>query len=162
SRSNFFRCPDLHKFSTRHPQNFHISGDLGCHWRGFTMLAPVTAEHFMRIRRGSALAVVVLGMLSAAARASASDAMFLRLFLKDGTPVVSYGEFARVNDHVVFSMPVGGSAETPRLHLISLPDTTIDWARTDRYGQSARYQQYAGATGEEDFARLSNDVAQVL
>lgn len=113
----------------------------------------------MRIARSLALLIVVLGV---APRAQAADAMFLRLFLVDGTPLVSYGEFARVSDHVIFSMPVGGSADSPRLHLISLPSASIDWARTDHYVASARYQQYASTSGEEDFSRLTGDVARVL
>ena len=87
--------------------------------------------------------------------------MLLRLFLNDGTSLVCYGEFARVNDQVIFSMLVGGSAE-PRLHAVTLPARTIDWARTDRHVTSARYQRYALTRGDEDFLRLNNDVAAVL
>jgi hypothetical protein len=76
--------------------------------------------------------------------------------------VVSYGEFARVGDDVVFSMPVGGPAEDPRLHVVSLPTSAIDWSRTDRYAASARYQQYAQTRGEDDFQLLSSDIARVL
>ena len=87
--------------------------------------------------------------------------MLLRLFLNDGTSLVCYGEFARVNDQVIFSMLVGGSAE-PRLHAVTLPARTIDWARTDRHVTSARYQRYALTRGDENFLRLNNDVAAVL
>ena len=54
-------------------------------------------------------------------RADAADATLLRLFLRDGTSVVSYGEFARLDEQVVFSMPVGGPADQPRLHVVTLP-----------------------------------------
>ena len=47
----------------------------------------------------------------AAARA-ADDATLLRVFLNDGTSLVSYGELARVGDRVVFSMPTDGDAES--------------------------------------------------
>ena len=87
--------------------------------------------------------------------------MLLRLFLNDGTSLVCYGEFARVDDQVIFSMLVGGGAE-PRLHAVTLPARTIDWARTDRHVTSARYQRYALTRGDEDFLRLNNDVAAVL
>jgi hypothetical protein len=92
----------------------------------------------------------------------ASDATLLRLFLSDGTPLVSYGEFAKVEDRVIFSMPVGGTATEPRLHVVTIPAKAVDWERTDRYAASARYQQYATTRGEDDFARLSSEVARVL
>jgi hypothetical protein len=75
--------------------------------------------------------------------------------------VVSYGEYARLDDQVIFSMPVGGHDET-RLHVVRLPAQAIDWPRTDRYAVSARYQQYAATRGEEDFQQLSTDVANIL
>ena len=56
--------------------------------------------------------------------------MLFRLYLTDGTSIVSYGEFARVGDRVVFSMVMGG-AEQPRLHATTLPASAIDWTRTD-------------------------------
>lgn len=105
---------------------------------------------------GIVLAVSVPGTTAAA------DATLLRLFLSDGTALVSYGEFARLDDRVVFSMPVGGTGDQPRLQVVSIPATAVDWARTDRYVASARYQQYASSRGEEDFTKLSADVARVL
>jgi hypothetical protein len=101
-------------------------------------------------------------MLALPGVAAATDATLLRLFLSDGTALVSFGEFARVEDRVIFSMPVGGTAEEPRLHVVTIPARVVDWERTERYGASARYQQYASTRGEDDFARLSNDVARVL
>jgi hypothetical protein len=106
-----------------------------------------------------AIAVVTLLLPRAGA---ASDATLLRLFLSDGTPLVSYGEFAKVEDRVIFAMPVGGTAEDPRLHVVTIPAKAVDWERTDRYAASARYQQYANTRGEEDFAELSSSVARVL
>lgn len=93
---------------------------------------------------------------------AASDATLFRLFLKDGSTLVSYGEFTRVDDRVVFSMPVGGTADDPRLQVVWIPTTSVDWPRTDRYSESARYQRYAETRGEEDFAILNNEVARVL
>ena len=93
--------------------------------------------------------------------AAASEATLFRLFLTDGTSVVSYGEFARVDDRVVFSMVMGGDAQ-PRLHAATLPASAIDWARTDEHAASTRYQWYAQTRGEEDFLFLSNGVAGVL
>jgi hypothetical protein len=98
----------------------------------------------------------------AATTAHAADATLFRLFLKDGSTVVSFGEYSRVGDRVVFSMPVGGPADQPRLHVVTLPASVIDWSRTDRYADSARYYHYASTRGEADFVRLTNDVARVL
>ena len=39
--------------------------------------------------------------------AYADTATLFRVFLNNGTAVVSYGEYARVGDRVVFSMPHG-------------------------------------------------------
>src|SRR5256885_877525 len=44
--------------------------------------------------------LVALVWLAAAPPANAADATLLRLFLRDGTSVVSYGEFARLDDEV--------------------------------------------------------------
>lgn len=91
-----------------------------------------------------------------------ADATFFRVFLTDGTVLVSYGEFARLDDRVIVSMPVGGASDRPRLHVVELPASFVDWPRTDRYTESARYHQYAASRGEADFRRLSDEVARVL
>src|SRR5688572_27771897 len=93
---------------------------------------------------------------------AASVATLFRLFLLDGSPIVSYGEYVRVDDRVIFSMPVGGPSDRPRLHVVTLPAGMIDWPRTEQYSDSARYQRYAEGQGEEDFQLLSNQVASVL
>jgi len=93
---------------------------------------------------------------------AAPDATLLRLFLRDGGALVSYGEYTRVEDRVVFSMPVGGPAHDPRLQVVWIPASSVDWLRTERYAASARFQHYAETQGEEDFQILNNEVAQVL
>jgi hypothetical protein len=93
---------------------------------------------------------------------AATDATLFRLFLKDGATLVSFGEYTRVDDRVVFSMPVGGSQDEPRLQVVWIPAASVDWTRTNRYADSARYQHYADTQGEEDFAILNNEVARVL
>jgi hypothetical protein len=114
----------------------------------------------MRSLIASLVALLILASPSVAR--AAGDATLFRIFLRDGSTVVSYGEFARVGDEVVFSMPVGGPVDDPRLHVVSLPTSTIDWSRTDRYAASARYQQYAQTRGEDDFQLLSSNIARVL
>jgi hypothetical protein len=114
------------------------------------------------MRLSIACVVALLLLTNPSVARAASDATLFRLFLRDGTNVVSYGEFARVDDQVVFSMPVGGPPDDPRLHVVSLRASDIDWGRTDRYAAAARYQRYAESRGEDDFQILSNDVARVL
>ena len=68
------------------------------------------------------LSLSVLSAQSIQPVAPAPAATLFRVFLKDGTTLVSYGEVARVGDRVVFSMPTsrvergGGpsSRESPR------------------------------------------------
>jgi hypothetical protein len=111
---------------------------------------------------GRLLIAVLIAIAPARFAAAATDATLLRLFLTDGTTLVSYGEYARVEDRVIFSMPIGGTAADPRLYVVSIPASTVDWPRTDRYSASARYQWYAGARAEQDFERVSTEVARVL
>jgi len=92
--------------------------------------------------------------------ASAQD-LLLRWFLEDGTSVVSYGEFARLGDGVVFSMVTGSDAE-PRLHVATLPTDAIDWELTDQHATSTRYQRYVQTRNEENFQHLNDGVASVL
>jgi hypothetical protein len=92
---------------------------------------------------------------------ASADDLLLRLFLTDGSSVVSYGEYARLGDRVVFSMVIGGGVE-PRLQVATLPADAIDWPRTDQHAASTRYQRYADTRAEEDFQRLSDSVASVL
>ena len=122
--------------------------------------------------------LVALSLLtSVGSSAAADDATLLRVFLTDGTSLVSYGEFARVADRVVFSMPtaslgvapgvalgsaLGSAAATPPLQLVNLPADRVDWSRTNRYTDSARAARYVDMHGEEDYARLSTEVARAL
>jgi hypothetical protein len=90
------------------------------------------------------------------------DATIFRIFMLDGSVFVSYGEFVKLDDNVIFSMPVGGEADQPRLQIAMVKTSLVDWPKTDRYAASARYKRYAETRGEEDYLRLSNEVADVL
>jgi hypothetical protein len=107
-----------------------------------------------------AVLVCLAGMTRAVS--AGSDVTLFRLYMLDGSVLTSYGEFARVDDQVVFSMPVGGRPEEPRIQVTSIKAALVDWPRTDRYAVSARYQRYAETRGEEDFRILSNEVAVAL
>lgn len=108
------------------------------------------------------LTLFVLIWLCASPAAEAGEAMLLRVFLADGTAIVSYGEYARVGERVVFSMPLGGEPETPGLQLVNLPASVVDWERTARYADSARADHYARTQGEPDYGQLTASVARTL
>jgi len=110
----------------------------------------------------TAIAAVALVMpICAAAASAADDATLLRVFLTDGTSLVSYGEPARVGDRVIFSMP-SEPAPNPLLHLVNLPADRVDWDRTNRYAATARLTRYVQTQAEDDYAALSNQVATTL
>jgi hypothetical protein len=92
---------------------------------------------------------------------SNDDATRLRVFLTDGTTLVSYGEPARVGDRIIFSMPTA-STPNPPLHLVNLPADRVDWARTDRYAASARATHYLQNQAEMDYATLSASLTETL
>jgi len=116
-----------------------------------------------RPRRRLGWVVLVLAALLAlpAPAAGADDATLLRVFLKDGSSLVSFGEPAHVGDRVIFSMPTAASPNPP-LHLINLPADRVDWDRTDRYSTSARASHYLAGRAELDYAELSNGMAEAL
>jgi hypothetical protein len=109
-----------------------------------------------------AWAAFLLALIGCTATAGAADSILYRLFLRDGTSIVSYGEFARVADRVVLSIPVGDPAASPNLQLISIPDASVDWERTDRYSDAVRAKRYGETRGESDFAMLSARVTEAL
>src|SRR3954451_2292837 len=106
-------------------------------------------------------AVVFAAAMVFPLRAAADEVTLLRVFLIDGTSLVSYGEPARVNDRVIFSMPTA-AIPNPPLHLVNLPIARVDWDRTARYAATARASHYVETQAESDFAALSNDVASTL
>jgi hypothetical protein len=86
-----------------------------------------------------------------------ADASLYRVFLTDGTTLVSYGEFARVADRIVVSLPLGAA-----LHLLSIPADTVDWEKTDAYAESVRATRYAETRGPDEFALLNEAVSRAL
>jgi len=106
--------------------------------------------------------VLFLAVLGGYRGIYAADSVLYRLFLQDGTSIVSYGEFARVAGRVVLSIPLGDPSKSPTLQLISIPETSVDWLRTDRYSQAVRAKRYAETRGESDFAALSARVTEAL
>src|SRR5687767_587824 len=114
------------------PQDLHLSCTGFPQQRG-----KIRHRLLMRCRSRLPWAFLVCVAVACAARAN-TDATLFRVFFADGTSVVSYGELARVGDHVIFSMPVGGAPDDPRLHAVTLSADLVDWPRTERYAVSAR------------------------
>ncbi len=104
--------------------------------------------------------------LACAAPAFAESVTLFRVFLNDGTAIVSYGEYARVGDRLVFSMPIGAveanRAGDPSLHVVNLPASAINWTATEKYAESARHTHYMANRAESDYAALAGDVAATL
>jgi hypothetical protein len=113
-------------------------------------------------KRSLAAAIAAVALLVPAHGASAGDdATRLRVFLTDGTSLVSYGEPARVGDRVIFSIPIATTANPP-LRLVDLPAARVDWDRTNRYAASARASHYVETQAEADYLALSNEIVQAL
>lgn len=93
---------------------------------------------------------------------SADAAPLFRVFLTDGTTLVSYGELARVDDRVVFSMPTSTSAAAPQLQLVNIAADKVDWPRTASYAESARASRYLATRAESDYTLLTTEIAQAL
>jgi hypothetical protein len=112
------------------------------------------------------LVLAALAWFAAAAPAFAESVTLFRVFLNDGTAIVSYGEYARVGDRVVFSMPIGSLEASvlgnPNLHLVNLPLSAVNWTATEKYAESARYSHYITNSAESDYAALAGDVAATL
>ena len=107
-----------------------------------------------------ALLIVLLAMPGAVR--AAAPALLFRIFLNDGATLVSYGEFARVGDRVVFSVPVGDVSAEPKLQVLTIAESLVDWARTDRYAEAVRAKHYAETRGERDFTLLTAQVTAAL
>ncbi len=111
--------------------------------------------------RVSAAALALLLWSGGRASFADGDATLFRLFLRDGTSLVSYGEFARVGERVIFSMPTAATPNPP-LQLVNIPANRIDWDRTERYAERARAEHYFATQAEGDFAELSGVLSTAL
>jgi hypothetical protein len=106
--------------------------------------------------------LLILCGLAVGLRAIAPDALLFRIFLSDGGTLVSYGEFARVGGRVIFSVPVGNPADEPRIQVLTIDESLVDWHRTEAYAAAVRATHYAATRGEEDFALLTGQVTVAL
>ena len=159
----FFSCRSLHRIFTIHAQVFDRAV-----LRLTGRVRPFTLNSSMHTRQHANTAWIVLlaaVMFANVLPVSAESVTLFRVFLKDGTSVVSYGEYARVGERLVFSMPfapVTQAASVPRLHLINLPMSAVDWAATTKYADTARYAHYLKTRAEADYATLAGEIAATL
>lgn len=111
----------------------------------------------------TALSAALIGfVLAPPAAAQSVDLSLFRVFLKDGRVLTSYGEWARLDSRVVFSIPMRRGDPGAELHLVSIPDEQVDWERTTSYAEAVKAAGYAATRGDADFARLSDEVARTL
>lgn len=122
-----------------------------------------------RVRAGLCLALFLVASivntrpaLAAADEVTPSSTLLLRLFLTDGSSLVSYGEPARIGDRVVFSLPTSDAVDDPQLHLVNIPAERVDWERTGEYAESARAATYIAQHGDRQYALLTAGIGQVL
>ena len=107
------------------------------------------------------MALLVAALSARAVAAQEAAAPLLRVFLTDGTALASFGEWVRMDDRVVFSLPLSADA-APELQLVTLAAGRVDWPRTERYATAARAVHYTATRAEDDYAQFSNQVAAVL
>ena len=110
----------------------------------------------------AALSLIASLVVSQAHAQISSDPTLFRVFLSDGRVLSSYGEWIRLDDRVIFSMPLRATGEQTDLHLVSIPANRVDWDKTTVYAESVRAAAYTTSRGEADFARFSDDVARAL
>ena len=130
--------------------------------RGCSHVRPGLRAPSLQAVAAVALAFCVLRAGAAAGETPRVPGPSYRIFLTDGTPLISFGEFARVNGRVVFTVPLGSPSSPDALQVVSLPDSAVDWERTDRYTEAVRHQLYASTRGEDDYAALTGAVARAL
>ena len=109
----------------------------------------------------SAWTVIVCLLCGATATAESRQPVISRIFLHQGKTLVSYGDYVRIGDRVVFSLPVSDLMQG-NTQLVTVPASVVDWSTTERYADAARAAHYASTRGEADFLRLSGGVAEVL
>jgi hypothetical protein len=128
-----------------------------------SFLRPIRSA-LLTIARPAVFAVLSWAAVPPVADASAgtADAVLYRVFLQDGSALVSFGEFARVADRVVLSVPIGGTDSNPVLHVLTIAQDDVDWERTNAYTRAARARRYADTRGEAEFAALTRQVADTL
>lgn len=99
----------------------------------------------------------------ATARAWAQPSLeTFRIFLRDGRVLASYGEFARVDDDLVFVVTQGERGGVETHDLITVPVAKVDMARTVEYASALRTAKYGSTRGEREYLDLTEDISRAL
>jgi len=122
---------------------------------------PSLIRRVLRLAGGLATGVLLVCAVDAAAQSWIEPTVY-RIFLKTGTPLVSWGEFARVGDRVAFTLALGDPTRPDSLQMVSLPSSVVDWDRTNQYADAVRYHRYAQTRGESDYKVLTDEMAHAL
>jgi len=164
-RQTFFDSQSVHKKFTHHPQVFHRPLSLDAlRRRSYASDMKSSREAGLLVAAWLALAVPIAHAQDTPQSGASmyGGSLLLRLFLMDGTSLVSYGEPARVGDRVVFSLPTSDAPEDPRLQLVTIPADRVDWQQTDRYAEASRAAAYIATHAERDYASLTAQIGQAL
>ena len=100
--------------------------------------------------------------LTVSANAETNQAPLYRIFLGQGDDLVSYGEYVRVDDRVVFSLPLTANLSKGSAQLVSVPADVVDWISTARYADAVRASQHMATLGDVDFTKINAEVAHAL
>jgi hypothetical protein len=116
----------------------------------------------MKTRVAALLVAAGLLVGPAAVAQDADSSAIMRVFLKDGQTLPSFGETAQVADRLVFTLVIGEMANSPQYQLVSLPLALVDVEKTQRYGETVRAARYAATRGEADYSAMTTDVSRAL
>ena len=100
--------------------------------------------------------------LTVSANAETNQAPLYRIFLGQGDDLISYGEYVRVDDRVVFSLPLTADLSKGSAQLVSVPADVVDWISTARYADAVRASQHMATLGNVDFIKINAEVALAL
>jgi hypothetical protein len=98
---------------------------------------------------------------TAAASASADSQPWIPLVLKDGGTLLSYGDYAEVDQQFAFLLPFD-AGEVPRVEAVAIKGTSIDREATTRAAESIRATRYEISRAPADFAALTDHVSATL
>src|SRR5580700_8722859 len=95
------------------------------------------------------LTIVMAALLGAAAFPAAQTldpGATFRVFLRNGSVLPSYGEYAVAGDRLVFVLPIAA----------------VDMPRTTRYALGMRARTYAETRGPADYSEIAASVTETL
>lgn len=107
------------------------------------------------------LLVVVVATSGGAMGAAPAPVPVFRVFLKDGTALACWGEYARVDDRLVLTVPIGQGPRTA-YEFVSVPISRVDLVKTERYAEAVRAAQFAATRGASEFTALRDRLSAQL